>query len=536
MNSIAKPIRVLDCTLRDGGYYTHWEFSPEFVNEYLDLVARSPIHDVELGYRSPEKDSYFGRFFYLSREDLLSAKQRLRPGQRLAIMFNLKDVQADSIGQYLGDIKGIVDLVRFAVAPAEIHHALAVYEEVTSQGFACALNIMHLSKWIDNVSQILAPFKNFNGLDCLGLVDSYGGCFPDEVAEAISKAKELFPGTIGFHGHDNAGLAFANSLSAVAAGASSVDATFMGMGRGAGNLKTELMLTYVGIAADTEIPYFELSQFLGRMQQLHTVYQWGTSLPYMYSSLSGQEQGKVMDWLIKDRFDPAVVMGALQDKLAEHDGSDALSFTSLPEQLGIGCRKRFILIGGGDSVKEAANALERLDRRDCVLLHTSLKSINHFSNVERHLLALSGHEIQRITPAKAAELSRNITCWVVPPPPRFAGSIPLSGKVCQINPAAWFSVAEIAGVSVPSPLQIGLTAAIECGAEEIMLIGFDGYLGGNESAQAKNNENATTLAEFFALPQAPKLLSLAPTLYRVPVRSLYAMTQGTVNQCKILPA
>ena len=526
MNASSKLVRVLDCTLRDGGYYTHWQFDRHFVNAYLDVAACSPIHDIELGYRSPEKDHYFGRFFYLSREDLLNAKQRLRPDQRLGIMFNLKDIEVDDFDRYLSDIKGIVDLIRFAVSPQEIPKAIRMHERVVNQGFACALNIMHLSKWSHHVESILLPFKDVTDLDSLGLVDSFGGCFPDEVSDAVTQARGIVSSDIGFHGHDNAGLAFANSLSALSAGAIAIDATFMGMGRGAGNLKTELMLTYVGIATGSEIPYFELSRFLERMQQLHDIYQWGTSLPYMYSSLSGQEQGKVMDWLIKDRFDPAVVMGALQNNLAVYDGSDALSFGQLSDGLTAGRHKRFILIGGGDSTKEAASALERLDRRQCVLLHTSLKSIEYFSNLERHLLALSGHEIQRITPAKAAELARVIACWVVSPPPRFSNSVPHSGQVCQVNPAALFNVPEIAGVHVPSPLQLGLTAAIECGAEEVLLIGFDGYPGGSESAQAKNDENISTLTEFFALPQAPRLFSLAPTLYRVPVRSLYAMTQN----------
>lgn len=526
MNSLSHPTKVLDCTLRDGGYYTHWEFDRDFVNEYLDVIAKSPINDVELGYRSPEKDSYFGRFFYLSRSDLLAAKQRLRPDQRLAIMFNLKDVEVSTIGQYLGDIQGIVDLIRFAVAPNEIPRAIQMHQQVVSLGFACGLNIMHLSKWGERAEQVLAPFADVTDLDCLGLVDSYGGCFPEEVAAAIRTARTFFAGTIGFHGHDNAGLAFANTLSALQAGASSVDATFMGMGRGAGNLKTELVLTYVGIATGTEIPYFELSQFLDKMQQLHKVYQWGTSLPYMYSSLSGQEQGKVMDWLIKDRFDPAVVMGALQNKLVEHDGSDALVFTRLSDHLGKGKFKRFILVGGGLSARDAAAALERLDRRDSVILHTSLKSVDYFSDLHRHLIALSGHEIQKITPARAAELSRVINSWLVPPPPRFTASIPSTGVVCQVNPVELFSVSTIANVFVPSPLQMGLAAAIECGAEEIFLIGFDGYTESSESAQAKNAENITTLAELAAVKDAPKLVSLAPTLYRVPVRSLHALVQG----------
>lgn len=526
MQILSNRIKVLDCTLRDGGYYTQWEFDRDFVHQYLDLVARSPIDDVELGYRSPEKSSYFGRFFYLSKQELIDAKQRLRDNQRLALMFNLKDVDVETIDYFLNDIIGIVDLIRFAVAPNEIQRALDLHRRVIDHGFACAINIMHLSKWSRNIEQVLTPFAEIRELDCLSLVDSYGGCFPDEVATAIANACALFPGTIGFHGHDNAGLAFANSLSALQAGAQSVDATFMGMGRGAGNLKTELMLTYVGIATGTEIPYFELSKFLERMAGLHAVHQWGTSLPYMYSSLSGQEQGKVMDWLIKDRFDPSIVMGALQNKLVEHSGLDAATFQKLADFPRAGGRRRFILVGGGDSARRAASAIGRFDLDDTVILHTSLKSTQFFDHLKGHFIALSGHEIQKISAAEVDALGQSIASWVISPPPRFAGSVPPSGEVYQVNPSALFMIPEIAGVYVPSPLQIGLSAAVECGAAEVLLIGFDGYADAGESSHAKNEENAATIAEFLSVANVPNLLSLAPTLYRIPVRSLHAMAQA----------
>ena len=526
MKTLSNQTKLLDCTLRDGGYYTQWEFDPDFVEEYLQLVARSPIHDVEIGYRSPEKDSYFGRFFYLSRQELLEAKQRLRANQRLGLMFNLKDVDEERIDFFLGDIAGIVDLIRFAVAPGEISRALRLHQRVVEHGFACGLNIMHLSKWSRKIDDVLAPFAGVNDLDCLALVDSYGGCFPDEVGAAISRACAIFPGDVGFHGHDNAGLAFANSLRALQAGARSVDATFMGMGRGAGNLKTELMLTYVGIATGTEIPYFELSKFLDRMANLHAVHQWGTSLPYMYSSLSGQEQGKVMDWLIKDRFDPSVVMGALQDKLVVHGGSDDLSFAKFADYPGASGRRRFILVGGGDSARRAASAIAHFDLDDTVILHTSLKSTEFFDDLAGHCIALSGHEIQKIPESRLEALAQRIACWVVSPPPRFAGSVPGVGTVCQVNPAALFLISQIAGVFVPSPLQLGLSATLECGAEEVMLIGFDGYTGDGESSHVKNDENATTIAEYFSVANVPHLVSLAPTLYRIPVRSLHAMVQA----------
>ena len=59
-------MKILDCTLRDGGYYTNWDFDKQQVDQYLEACNDLPIDYIEIGYRSPVLKDYHGKYFYLS--------------------------------------------------------------------------------------------------------------------------------------------------------------------------------------------------------------------------------------------------------------------------------------------------------------------------------------------------------------------------------------------------------------------------------------------------------------------------------------
>ena len=68
-------IKVLDCTLRDGGYYTNWDFSRSTVINYVKAMDELPIDIIEIGYRSISKEEYYGEFFYTPINTIDSIKQ-----------------------------------------------------------------------------------------------------------------------------------------------------------------------------------------------------------------------------------------------------------------------------------------------------------------------------------------------------------------------------------------------------------------------------------------------------------------------------
>jgi 4-hydroxy 2-oxovalerate aldolase len=248
------PFKIVDCTLRDGGYYTNWDFPQPLVDAYFDAVRSLSIAYVEVGYRSPAKNAYFGRYFHLSLTfgryfhlsltTLRACRAALRPDQGLAIMFNYKDVTPALIDELTGDLPGVVDLVRFACPPDAIADCVELGRRIKARGIKVAINVMYMTKYAGDVS-VLEPLAVAGDVvDYVALVDSYGGVLPEQAADTVSKAIALLPQPVGFHGHDNLSLAFANSIEALKAGATMLDSTFAGMGRGAGNLKTELITVH----------------------------------------------------------------------------------------------------------------------------------------------------------------------------------------------------------------------------------------------------------------------------------------------------
>ena len=90
MNKINK--KILDCTLRDGGYYTDWNFSSDFVNKYLLTIKTLPISNIEIGYISDNKDK-LGPFYHLDETIIKNVKSKIRRDQKLFAMINFKEIK-----------------------------------------------------------------------------------------------------------------------------------------------------------------------------------------------------------------------------------------------------------------------------------------------------------------------------------------------------------------------------------------------------------------------------------------------------------
>lgn len=286
-------MKILDCTLRDGGYYNNWNFPEKVVLSYFTAMESLPIEYVEIGYRSL-LDGDFGEYFNCSEGTMKRAK-KMMPSKKLAIMLNEKNIDISRLEKLLLPCKSYVSLVRLAVSPDRISIGAKLAKAVKSFGFEVAFNVMYLSKFVadEDVLESFSSLENF--IDYLYLVDSYGGAFPRQVKSIIQKAKQKTSIPIGFHGHNNLDLAFINSVTAIDEGVKIIDSTIMGMGRGAGNLRTELFLTYLAVQKNVEIDFDLLDSTLEHFKILHKKYGWGTNLAYMISGLNSLPQQNALE-------------------------------------------------------------------------------------------------------------------------------------------------------------------------------------------------------------------------------------------------
>lgn len=163
---------ILDCTLRDGGYYTTWDFSERLVDTYLRSAAKLPISIVELGYANLPRDGYFGQYYFLTRSTTERAKSLLRPDQKLAIMLDEKVAPPASAYQLVGEMADSVDIVRMAVAPERLANAVELSGRIREMGFKVGINVMYLSRYWDKLESLDALADAAAISSCISLVDS----------------------------------------------------------------------------------------------------------------------------------------------------------------------------------------------------------------------------------------------------------------------------------------------------------------------------------------------------------------------------
>ena len=140
-------MKILDCTLRDGGYYTDWDFSQALVDSYIKAMNELPVNYLEVGYRNNPSKEYLGRFGYTPVSVLTHLRDTCT--KKLAVMLNEKSTKPSDLEYLLKPIQGLADMVRIAIDPKNIDRAIVLAKAVKSMGFEVGFNVMYMSKWAE---------------------------------------------------------------------------------------------------------------------------------------------------------------------------------------------------------------------------------------------------------------------------------------------------------------------------------------------------------------------------------------------------
>lgn len=505
-------IKILDCTLRDGGYYTNWDFESTLVQDYLVTMNKLPIEYIEIGYRQPAKKEYFGEYAYLPLSTISQCKQ-YAPNKKLAVMLNLKDINEQTAIELLSPLRSLVSLVRIATDPKDIEKVIVVAKKIREQGFLVSVNVMYMSKW-DEIPVFWQHLNGLNGAaDFVCLVDSYGAIYPNEIPSLVSRIKKELIMPLGFHGHNNLSLAFANTLAAIQAGCEMVDSTIMGMGRGAGNLQTELLLTYLA-KGNERIDLNKIVDLRNSFERLYELFHWGTNLPYMISGVNSLPQKDIMTMLSQRRYSVSSIVRYLQHKLKQLD----LQKYQLLEDTKVS--SPILLIGGGDSVYQHIRAI-----RDLINQHTrmpicflSAKHLHLFADITNpRYLCLVGNEgvrverqIQYMHLTDKLVLSKQGDVDVYVP----------DGVCTQTYVLEKNENEGIVDLDAPLKLAIEITRQVTSN-KTILLVGFDGYSASKRDDMYDMMHENQIIFEYYS--GEFHFRSLLPTEYaNIEVGSIYA--------------
>ena len=512
-----KHITLLDCTLRDGGYYTNWDFPLALVEKYLNAVNTLPIDYVELGYRSLDTSVYHGEYNYLPRYVLQRSRQ-LCPNKKTAIMINLKEVDENSVVPLLSNLSQYVNLVRFATKPDETSKAVKIARIAKQQGLETAINIMYMSTWVENPEFAKHLKGTEQYVDNIMMVDSYGSVYPDQIADCICKIREQYKGKIGFHGHNNIELAFANSLAAINAGIDGIDATMTGMGRGAGNLRTELLLTYCA-KYDQSVSLNQLMETIEDFELLRQKYCWGTNLPYMISGCNSLPQKDIMEWITKKRYSTSSIVRRLQSHITpiNHDNI----YHDLPSANDT--EHITMLIGGGESVGMHIKAILELianQTKKVQLIFSSSKHLHLFDSVDNsvsryiYMICIEGKRLE----TQLASLRSSDILVVSRQDPDMDIYIPSTATNQTYSLPGQnddYSLSD-------SPLFASVKIAEYLGADSLLLLGYDGYDADIQSDKFNMMEETQSVIDYFSGKH--QMCSLLPTKYHnLKEKSIYSL-------------
>jgi 4-hydroxy 2-oxovalerate aldolase len=385
-----KECLLLDCTLRDGGYNTNWDFDEKLVDTYLAAINKLPIDIIEIGYRSFLKETYAGAHFYLP--EFLIEKIKSKTSKDLAIILNEKDLSVKDAEILLKPCVGKIDLVRLAVAPVNFNRGIELALKIKELGFQVAFNLMYASKWEPGFPESEKMQALNKGCNYFNIVDSYGGLFPEDVKRIFTHLNSELSIAIGFHGHNNLELALINSLEAIDCGAAVIDATIDGMGRGAGNLKTELLLSVLYQRNKKDVDFDILNEVREAFVELKTEYNWGTNLSYMVSGSFSLPQNKVKAQVNKRYFSLNRIIENLTNKPTNKDNH--LDVFKPPYS-----SSEVLIIGGGKSVEKHKEGLRQFlsTNPKIPIIFASSKNVGIFvglKNPQIHLIP--GREFMRL--------------------------------------------------------------------------------------------------------------------------------------------
>ncbi|MBE5865079.1 MAG: nucleoid-structuring protein H-NS [Lachnospiraceae bacterium] len=281
-------IKVVDCTLRDGGLVNNFAFSDEFVKDLYRTNIKAGVDYMEFGYKASKeifKKEDYGKWKFCEEEDIRAVVGNNDFDLKISVMTDVG--RTDYKNDILKKEDSVIDMVRTATYIHQIPAAIEMIQDAHEKGYETTVNIMAISKVREeelyNGLEILAE----SDVDVIYLVDSFGAFYPEQVRRLTDKYMDIAEKhgkRIGIHAHNNQQLAFANTIEAASKGASLLDATVSGMGRGAGNCYMESLLAFLRNPKYNLVPVMDfVEKYIKAEKEKGSV--WGYDIPYLLTGV-----------------------------------------------------------------------------------------------------------------------------------------------------------------------------------------------------------------------------------------------------------
>jgi len=529
-------ICILDCTFRDGGYYNKWDFDISLVQKYLHSVDRANIDIIELGFRNFPKDKFLGAFAYTT--DIYIDTLNISDNVSVGVMIDASEILNSpfSIDEAIDILfqakeKSRVDLVRIASHFDYVDQCNRIVIALKKLGYQVALNLMQANaKSNDELSLTAKLVQSWKILDVLYFADSIGSMDSGDVDRIISALRLNWTGEIGFHAHNNKGLGVSNTLVAIESGATWVDSTILGMGRGAGNAQTENLLLELEIKYQLDYRASALFDLvLSDFTPMKNHFHWGESLLYSLAAMRNIHPTYIQEILADNRYTTKEALQAV-DFMSSLDASHYNNNLLQQARGNINNKgswnaenwclnKEVLILGSGDSLQLYEKGIvQYIETYRPVVISLNVKRIFSKDIIDVYLTSNESKMLAEFDLYsqlnKPIAISRLLLEKVLNKPVTI-------DKLWDygLNIKKNTLIVDKTGCTLPYELSIGyaLSLASIGGASDVSLVGFDGY-DRDDSRQTRMQE----LLDLFNVQSSLPIVALTPSSYQITQGSIYA--------------
>ena len=531
-------INILDCTLRDGGYYNNWDFSNEIVNDYLSAISQSGVKYVELGFRSLKKKDFKGPTWYTT--DSYISNLQVPKNLNLGVMVNVFELISHPGGfskatnlLFKNKNKSRIKFVRLACHFNEFLYTTKICKILKKKGYMVGINLMQITK--QSKQDIISVAKNVKSCkpDILYFADSLGGMSSSDVTNLIKTLRTHWKGQLGIHTHNNLGKALSNSLTAIEKGVTWIDSTVTGMGRGSGNAQTEYLLLEMQDKFNQKFNILPLIKIIKKhFELMQQTYKWGIN-PFYYLAAKHGIHPTYIQEMLSIKLDEIEILEAI-NQLKNSGGNKynvnlVRSEFQKPIKLTKGTwspslklkNKEILLVSSGPKLSEYKDEIEKyiLNKKPFVI------ALNTFTKINKNLIDLYvACNPLRLLPD--ADLYKSIKSPLVVPKSLLSEKLKKKFKNIKIldfgiglEDNKFDFLSNCALIPKLYNVAYALSVATSGKASKILLAGFDGY--GQDDRRTKIVDEI--FFSYFSHKKSIPILAVTPTSYNFSTTSIYAL-------------
>lgn len=382
-------IKLLDCTLRDGGYVNDWNFGKDSIPYLFERMVSSGVDIIEVGFLDERRPFDPDRTIMPDTESVNRIFGKLDPKQAMTVA--MIDYGTCGVDHIQPCEQCWLDGIRVIFKKEIMHSAINFCKQIQELGYKVFVQAVSITSYNDKeLSELIALVNQFKPY-ALSMVDTYGLLDANELSHIISVIDaELHPEVaLGYHAHNNFQLGYSNVMSMLSRGLKRdilVDGTLYGMGKSAGNAPVELIAIHMNATFGKQYDALQMQEAISTsILDIYKKKPWGYTLFY-YIAAANKCHPDYVSYLMNKRTLSVSAVNEILQQIPEKEKlgknlklleqlyldyqknacDDSLAIQELQEQL---ADKTILLMGPGLTVeREKDRILQFLQEKDPVVI------------------------------------------------------------------------------------------------------------------------------------------------------------------------